>query len=103
MFTLSLLPKHGAVAISLMTSSSVWLEYGGLRVFGHHNVLVMFLAVQDLVGLSVVFEIERHLALRTLEAEFVEFYSTSFHLLLRVNGLLADTAFVTTTEFRRHF
>lgn len=100
-FLLSL-SKYEAAAI-LLKMLSKRLQDWGLRVFSHHYVLVMFLAIYDAISLSVVVEIQGHLALRTLKALFVEFNSTRFYFLLGVHTLLADAAFVTTTEFWRHF
>lgn len=65
--------SHDAERWHAMTSGDDvrCLCHGDLAVFGQNQTLVVILAVQGTISLGVVVQLECHLALATLEAEFV--------------------------------
>ena len=56
MFTFTPLFSKLETAAMLLMMSSVRLENRSLSIFGHYNVLVMFLTVQDAVSLCIIVE-----------------------------------------------
>lgn len=91
--------RHNDVTI-VMTNRR--LGHGDLAVLGQHLTLVVVLTIQDAVRLGIVVQFEGHLALATLEAQFVVDLVACFLSFLGVHGLGTNLTLLSLGRLERH-
>lgn len=74
----------------------------GLRVLGSNEFLEVLAAVQNAICLLVAVQIEGHVTMLALEAEFVVYLVASFLSLLCVHRLVTDYALLGLRWLPRH-
>lgn len=89
------------LSLSFMFSQNL-AQNDGLRVLGSDKLLEVLYAVQDAICLLVAVQVESHIAVFALEAEFVVDFVASLLPLLGIHRLLADHTLLCHWWLPRH-